>query len=349
MFAGQCKHNRLLMRCWALTLFLLAGCVPMSELEIQVMDPAEVTFPLEVQQLAFLDRSVFPHLYHHDSSKWSIEEYNILDTIMGNWIFKGVRATMMGSPLFDVDTIKIIRARRMDTAMFLEPMTSAEMLHLRSIHSANAVISLEYYHVRDNAHVINNHIEFLDGAYLGLYTTTVWRIYDMNRVSVIDEFALRDTVDWIAYDETVQSSINQLPQIVDALREAGYNLGLRYGHRISPAWMDALRYYYGSGSKGMRMASKKAREGDWQAATDIWKSIEYGENQRFAAKACFNMAVACEMEDQLILALDWAIKSYAIRQKPLTNDYIQLLKRRYEKTKQLQKQLPAFEVEPYLK
>jgi len=181
MFAGQCKHNRLLMRGWALILFLLAGCVPMSEIEIQVMDPAEVTFPMEVQQLVFLDRSVFPHLYHHDSSKWSIEEYNILDTIMGNWIFKGVRATMMGSPLFDFDTIKIIRARRMDTAMFLKPMTSAEMLHLKSIHNADAMISLEYYHVKDSARVINTQLEFLDGAYLGLYSTTVWRIYDMNR------------------------------------------------------------------------------------------------------------------------------------------------------------------------
>jgi len=336
------------MRWWVLILFLVAGCVPMSEIEIQVMDPAEVTFPLEVQQLVFLDRSVFPHLYHHDSSKWSVEEYNILDTIMGNWIFKGVRHTMTGSPLFDVDTIKIIRARRMDTAMIMEPITVTEMLHLKKIHPADAMISLEYYHVKDSARVINNQVEFLDGAYLGLYTTTVWRIYDMNQGSIIDEFVLRDTVDWFAYDVTVQSSIDHLPQIVDALREAGYSLGLRYGNRISPAWMEVYRFYYSSGGKEMRMASKKAKAGDWQAAADLWKDLEYSENQTVAAKACFNVAVACEMEDQLIPALDWAIKSYAIRQKPLTNDYIQLLKRRFEERKQLQKQVPAFDIDPGL-
>ena len=98
-------------RKYILILFILAGCVPMSEIEILVMDPAQVTFPLDVQQLVFLDRSVYPRLSQHDTAKWTDEEYHILDTILGTWIFQGVRSTMLESPLFDIDTIRIIKAR----------------------------------------------------------------------------------------------------------------------------------------------------------------------------------------------------------------------------------------------
>jgi len=91
----------------------------------------------------------------------------------------------------------------------------------------------------------------------------------------------------------------------------------------------------------MREAGKKAATRDWKGAAEIWKKLAYQENEKIAIKACFNMALVCEIEDLLIPALDWAIKSYFIKQDPITKDYIDQLKVRYEKQKVIKTQLPA--------
>lgn len=330
-------------RKYILILLLAAGCAPMAEIDIQVMDPAGITLPLNVQQLAFLNRSVVPQLLHSDSTGWSEEEYYILDTIMNNRIFQGIRKSMNASPLYNLDTIEIIRVRRYDTSGIMEPLSPTRLQRFKEVHPADALLSLEYYNLKDSMSLArkfyDNYLSY--DAYMGIYTTTVWRIYDLRRDIVIDEYTLQDTANWYTWDENKKIAIEQLPLMIDAIRIAAFELGTIYGNRISPGWMEVQRFYHTSGGKEMREAAGKAALTDWQGAAEIWKKLAYGENPKTAAKACFNMALVCEMEDLMIPALDWAIKSYLIRQEPLTKEYIELLKQRYENQKQLKRQLPV--------
>ncbi len=317
----------------------------MSEVGIQVMEPAEITLPLEVHQLAFTNRSVFPHLVHLESTRWSREEFYILDTIMNSWIFKGVRSSMNESPLFDIDSIHIIDSRRSDTAGIFYPLHRADLMNLTLEYEADALVSLEYYYLEDS---INVELYYDGGyyyqAYLGFYTTSVWRIYDLTRDTVFDEYVLQDSSAWYGYGASDEDALRDLPLAVNALRNAAYKVGEQYGYRISPGWIEVPRYYYGVGSKEMRMASRMAVSGDWQAATEAWKEIsEDSENEKLAARACFNLALVNEMDDLLIPAIDWAIKSYSIRQASLTKEYIDLLQQRFEDRKKLKDQLPAID------
>ncbi len=325
-----------------LSIVLAAGCAPMAEIEIQVMDPAEITLPLNVHQLAFMNRSVYPQLLNTDSV-WTPEEFHILDTIVHNWIFFGLMESLAESPLFDLDEIKVVQVRRADTSGILKPLEPADMRRLKTMHPADAVISLEYYDINDSVDVDLNLDNFLYEAYMGFYTTTVWRIYDLEEEKVFDKFILQDTVDWNAWDESYNGALKELPRAIDAIRAAAYYTGINYGKRISPAWMEVHRYYHTSGGKQMREAGRIADSGDWQAASALWSGIASGKDQKVAAKACFNMALAREMEDLLVPALDWAVKSYSIRQDPLTREYIDLLKQRYEDWKKLRMQLPSME------
>jgi len=315
----------------------------MAEIDIQVLDPAEITLPLNIQQLAFMNRSVAPHLLRTDTSGWSDQEYYILDTILNNWIFQGLRQSMMESPLFDLDTIRVIRSRRYDTSGILKPLKDIQLEKLKTIYPADAVISLEFYGIDDSIRVGYNLDESRYEAYLGIFSTTVWRIYDLTRDTVIDEYVLRKTSDWYAYNEDFQASLDGLPLTADGIRAAAFEVGTRYGTRISPGWMEVVRYYHVSGGREMRDAGKMAGEGDWKGAAEIWEKLAYAEDERIAARACFNMALVCETEDLMVPALDWAIKSFSIRQTTLTRDYIDLLKERYEDRKKLQRQLPSAE------
>jgi hypothetical protein len=306
------------------------------------MDPAEITLPLNVQKLAFMNRSVNPGLLEKDSV-WTQEEFFILDTIMNNWIFRGLRETLVESPLFDMEEIRVIRVRRRDTVGLLEPLDSISMRKIKDAHPSDAVISLEYYYIDDSVDVNMNLQNLLYESFMGYYTTTVWRIYDLVHENVFDECILRDTVGWNAWNESPELALKELPLAIDAIRSAAYYSGINYGKRISPAWMEVHRYYYISGGKLMRDAGKKAAAGDWEAASGIWTELARGEDLKTAAKACFNMALICEMDDSLVPALDWAVKSYSLRQEQLTREYIDLLKQRYEDLKKLRLQLPSGE------
>ena len=319
----------------------------MREVDISIMLPAAVTLPLNIHEIAFLNRSVAPRLLHPDSTRWTDDEYYILDTIMNNWIFQGVRKAMTESPLFELDSINIIRARRNDTLGLLKPLTVKQMNQLKKVHPADAVISLEYYYVIDSSTVYMVYAgesaelpTFLMEAYLGLYTTAAWRIYDLTRDTVFDEHLVRDTMTWFNDDETVEEAVAGLPESVEALRSAAFRVGVLYGERISPGWTETKRYYHTSVVKVMRKATRLAEKGKWEEAGELWKQEAGLEKKRLAADACFNMALVCEINDEILDALDWAIKSYSIRQEQLTREYIDLLKERYEDRRKLNEQVP---------
>lgn len=315
----------------------------MAEIDIHVIEPAKVTLPLNVQKLAFLNRSFAPQLFHADSTGWTEQELYILDTIMNKRIFMGVRKSMMASPLFDLDSLHLIRMRPYDTTRSMEALTPLQLRKIKEAYPSDAVLSLEYYGFKDSVSVARKYVDYdkTYEAYMGIYTTTIWRIYDLILDTLIDEYILRDTAMWYAYDNNGLYAVKNLPDLADAIRIAAFRVGSIYGERISPGWRQVPRFFYTSGGKGMRKAGKKAASEDWLGAAEIWKRLAYGEKQKTAARACFNMALVCEMEDLMVPALDWATKSYIKRQKPLTKEYIELLQRRTRNRKKLEHQVPS--------
>ena len=53
------------------------------------------------------------------------------------------------------------------------------------------------------------------------------------------------------------------------------------------------------------------------------------------------MALYYEMEDDIVMALNWAVRSYDLHQHKLTRQYIDLLRRRYSDRRKLKQQLPG--------
>jgi hypothetical protein len=245
------------------------------------------------------------------------------------------------SPLFELDSIRVIASRRNDTFNFLAPLKANQLNAIKENEQADALISLEYYHTNDTISFDRLNLDLV--ASRRIISNTVWRIYDLINDTIIDEYMLKDTTEWYAVGEDPYLLVESLPEFINSLRRASYLTGYKYGQRISPSWFDVPRFYHTSGGKAMREAKRKASALDWKGASEIWKRMAYQDNQRTAAKACFNMALVCEMEDMLIPALDWAIKSYTLRQDRVTKEYIDLLKVRYLKQRVIKDQLPFYE------
>ncbi len=336
--------NNLKIRLLPVLLFILfPACVPMAKVEIRVMDPAQITLPSYLRDLVFINRSILSELTDPDST-WTPEEHYVLDTLMNNWIIRGIQESMKESPLFRLDTFRVILARRDERGSLDRILTPGEIDRIKKVvPDADALISLEYFILEDSVRVDISLGEYGYKGYLGLYTRSLWRIYDLSRDTVVDECRLKDVVDWMAGGDTQEHALQNLPKMIDAIRVAGHNMGLRYGERISPAWIKADRYYHIGGCVEMRQAGRHIASGEWEAASGIWRILASDPVDRVAARACFNMALYSESEDQLVPALDWAIKSYAIRQESLTREYINLLRKRFDDRKKLGRQLRSQE------
>jgi hypothetical protein len=344
MYAGRCKHKtgKLSRTEYIIILFvnlLFIGCTPMAEISIQVLEPATITFPQHINQVGFINHSYIPLENPIDTSALSRNEVYILDTIVNNQIFTGLKDGMNDSPLFDLDSIHVIQSRRSDIVNFLAPFTADQLAALSQSEQADALISLEYYRMSDTTSVDRLDLNLL--AVRRMVSNTVWRIYDQVLDTLIDEYMQKDTTEWYVIGEDPYLMVESLPEFINSLRKASYNAGYKYAQRISPSWFEVPRFYHTSGGKAMREAKRKAAALDWAGASAIWKRLAYQAQKKTAAKACFNMALVCEMEDLLIPSLDWAIKAYFIRQDRVTKDYIDLLKVRYLQQRLIKDQLPV--------
>ena len=92
-------------------------------------------------------------------------------------------------------------------------------------------------------------------------------------------------------------------------------LGRFFGSKIIPNWLTVERLYYKSGNQNMLLAEKYALNNEWLKAAEIWNKQSKNKNPRMAAKACYNMALACEMEGKLDAAIDWLVQSHSILMK----------------------------------
>jgi hypothetical protein len=89
-------------------------------------------------------------------------------------------------------------------------------------------------------------------------------------------------------------------------------LGRFFGSKIIPTWLTVERLYYKSRNQNMLFAEKYALNNEWLKAAEIWNKQSKNKNPRMAAKACYNMALACEMEGKLDAAIDWLVQSHSI-------------------------------------
>jgi hypothetical protein len=137
-----------------------------------------------------------------------------------------------------------------------------------------------------------------------------------NKTSLIWTLALKD--DSLSYiytqNDTLSFEDNTLnfgKRINNTINSSSIYLGRAFGAKVIPTWLKVERIYYKSKHPDMLIAEKYALNNDWLKAAEIWNKQSRNKNQKIAAKASFNMALACEMEGRIDAAIDWLVQSYS--------------------------------------
>jgi tetratricopeptide (TPR) repeat protein len=157
---------------------------------------------------------------------------------------------------------------------------------------------------------------------------------------------LYNQIDTLIYDPSdfpmTMDAQKRLQSIVDG--SSNY-LGRFAGSKIIPQWVPVERLYYKSNNQNMLLAEKYAFQNDWLKAAELWNRLTNNKNQKIAAKASYNMALACEMEGKHDVAIDWLVKSFSILKendavhKTNCQRYIAVLTQRKRELQKLAKQV----------
>lgn len=345
------KINRKMGKYIAILLFALVGysCVSTRSLLIEIPRPAAKNLPSNIQSLTLVTQTVdenYTDIPADSLQKIFYKEQFNLDTVLYDLQMVDTTLQALGELLFESGRYDFVIPQNRflqssQRSSFDKPLPWNTVKEITETFDTDALLSFDYLKTRVIAgYGYDSFFDpYRDGFYsaaraqMQIYYEALFRVYDpVNEKIIIREF-LRDTLYW--EDTNVSSTIlfRNFTPVKEALTEAGITIALTLSEKISVIWRTEQRKYFVKGDDALKQASEFVDSGDWQTAIALWK--ETSENARSDAlksKALFNIALGYEMLGNLDEAISWALKSYNTMYRPLTYEYLEVLRRRKSET-----------------
>lgn len=342
-------------------LFLIIGLSScMRSTSLRVLQPAQMVLPEHITTVAMVDRS-------KPSNGWS----NVLEGILtGEQIgqdrqcrqmaMNGLTNALTRTPRFQVKSTGIELTGSKAGGSMPRPLDWSEIDKICSDYGVNAVVTIESFD-SDNARSTRPVTETRKDKTGNKYTVTTyesrmranvrigWRLYDPKSRIILDEYVTEDFLERTGRGDTERLAMNNLPSQLNVTRDVSFNVGIEYGARIAPIYVNISRAYYGK-AKGykdqMRSASRYFVARDIEKASVLWKRViaTAGNNKKAAGRAAYNMAVASEVNGNLDLALEWAQKAWTEYGNKKARNYMYEIKRRQHDARRVESQMPGKKV-----
>ena len=332
--------------CFLLLLLILGlhGCAgTYSVVEFEVLEPANVSFPDQVNRLLVLTRApvTLDSFNEEDREGFGRRELLIVDSLIINSIKRGLTDALKNSPVKRFHDPEFIAQRRKDTLFTRDLiLTKREVNALCERTSTDAIVSLEKYSLRmeqqydyyddgEGVALVRNHFYIFSNR-------IQWTIYLPGNPRPFDEYS---TVDTLYFPRVEDGVFTGAPSSAEMLRELFYESGLRYGSYLVPVWVRAYRTVYTGKEDALRKASRHTREGEWDIAYALWEQTATSADSTLAAKSLYNMAIYHELEDDLDSASLLIDRSLQYDSLELLHDYREELDVRLENRKEVIEQV----------
>lgn len=283
-----------------------SGCL-ISErakmLDVEVMKPGIIQIPRELDRVAIIKRD----LYHSDTAVFRYYDYyrfhadsSVRFSTLSNKCTDALAEYLKGEGYFSE-----VRNFRDSLKQFLQNKDlPADEVFTQT--KSNMIIFLDFFGLRNT--FLNVPLNYMSTA-PGLSWTIVFR-----GDSISYTYNQLDTLTF----EGASLGLQNLERLgfSDLADDIPRFLGKSFGQKIIPSWIKVNRMYYRSNNQNMLRAEKYALNNQWLKAAEIWNRETRNENDKIAAKACFNMALAAEMEGKNDIAISWLVDSYSLLKRP---------------------------------
>lgn len=321
---------------------LLAGCAgSRSFVSFEVLEPAEITYPETVSKVGYLNRAPLSIHSFAEINQSGLDPValRIVDSTVTNNLRKGFNEGRQLTELTYLKEIPLYSARRRDTtdkASLLDAY-AREQIFRDADSDVDALVVLEYYYV-DMVKSYPSY-DFMIGDYIEefrLRMDVLWRIYAKDSVMPVDEYLQQDTLFYMNR-QSMPSSGYMNP--ADVLRDGSQEVGFRYGLRHIPKWREVNRVIFRSGSPELRAAADFTDQGAWDEAAAMWVPLIRHEDTKIAARACHNLAVHYELQDDIVTATNYIKRAGALWDNTTTAAYLKVLEARLANQQELLKQV----------
>jgi hypothetical protein len=322
---------------------LMYSCIPTRSIVIDIPKPAAKELPPSVQSLTIVSQAVgdnFTNLHTDSLQKIFYLKRFDLDTIVYDFQMADTTMKALGELLFESGRYDYV----IPEDRFLTPprergaeLSWEVVAALADTFQTDAVLSLDFLRPRVITDFKN---ETIYDSYQGGFSTAVnasirihyealFRVYFPAEKRILMREFIRDTLIWEDSDYTAGALFERFTPIKQALTETGINIALDLSEQIAVRWRPERRRYFTFGNAEMRKADLAASGGNWVKAVDSWVNIaENARSKSLKSKAELNAALGSEILGNLDVAIEWALKSYNTMYRPLTYEYLEILKRR---------------------
>ena len=327
---------------------------------LQVLQPAQMTLPEHITTVAIVDRSKPSNGWTNFLEGMLTGEQIGQDRRSRQTAVDGLTNALTRTPRFQVKSTGIELTGSKAGARMPPALDWTEVDKICRDYNSNAVVTIESFD-SDNSRSTRPQEETRKDKAGKKYTVTTyrseqrtsvrigWRLYDPKSKIIVDEFVTDDFLERNGNGATERASLSNLPEQVDVTRDVAYNVGIEYGARIAPIYVNISREYYHK-AKGFKDHMKKAaqhlQDRDIEKATILWKKVIASavDNRKAAGRAAYNMAVASEVNGNLVLALDWAQKSWNNYGNKKAREYVNIIKARQNDARKVDSQMPGKKV-----
>lgn len=314
---------------------ILSGCYTPSQLEFDGLKPAEIYIPASVQRLTVVARCDLDSSYRESLVIYGRKSDFIRDSIIAKQAVLGCSDALLESPRFALFNPVVHRSLGEEHTNPEVKLPWSTVLTIAGDPPCDAVLSLEHGKVGDS--VVRVVEDGWQVYYYVIYVNTSWRLYRLSDFQSTD-YVFVDTIRYEIDPPTLYPLVAD--QKVELLRSAMYDAGVQTARRLAPWWTIIERYYFSMGPNGFARASAYLQAGKWQEAAEIWRPMTEVRQKKVAAKACFNMAITCELANNIPAAFDWLRKSEKLGIPiPYIKDYQAKLAKRDLESSKLDQQL----------
>ncbi len=312
---------------------VLSGCPStsnMKEVQVDVMTPAEITLPSNIENLLIVDRTVYTG-NPFDSNEALLtparpgEAREATETL----IFF-LQRYLGGSPRFQTVVANETLTGNSITKALPRPISWETVRNLCKQYGANALVAIEVYDstfnvsnnpraTRAEQSILNNPQDTTYQRY-SPYDYTIaavgniifgFRVYDPATETIVDEHVFRHRETWEGTGSDPASAMSGLPPPKQVIGDLIHLAGMEYAKRIAPIPMPVERKYFGgSGTDSVLAKGTKLAEAEqWQQAANTWEAGISQASKSEAGQLAHNVAVAYEKLGKSEQAQVWATKA----------------------------------------
>lgn len=332
------------------TILILAvyffACVAVSNVNLQVIRPAEITVTSSVLKLGLVDRS------HPDKKSKTL---NVVEGVLsGEDAFQdrnssvdainGLSVGLSHSQRFSVFQISDAGLSNNNSQSFSNLLDWNLVKELCLKNNVDALVVLEFFDTdkrmrwsNETRHVTKNGVnqdEILQVVNSTITLHVGWRIYDPASQTIIDEHQMSDSKTSQGKGLTTYEAENMLTQNSTLISELARTCGSTYALRIAPTPVMVSRSFYISGDLRMEIAKEYITNEKYDEALKLYVEVnETAVKPKVKARAAHNIAMVYEVKGEIDLAIEWAQKAIALGNKSTKYYLVTLQKRKTDDVK----------------